>query len=119
MSLPPAPLARNLTAIETRKVMSLLEEHFDEKQGAFQHGYHDDKIATECDVPRACVVRLREEAFGPLKVDPILAREISLLRNDLQTLMADAAKADAGFTERAAAIESRIEQLSKKINSQS
>lgn len=64
---------RELTPKEQRAVYAELEAHFDESAGLYRGGESDDAIADRLGVPRACVARLREVAFGPLKQDPEVA----------------------------------------------
>lgn len=65
-------LPRSLNGKEMRLVSGLLDEHFDDKLGAFDAGWDDEKIACEIDVPRAAVVKLREEGWGVIKVDRVI-----------------------------------------------
>lgn len=72
---PPAVLPilpRSLNGKEMRLVSGLLDEHFDDKLGSFDPEWSDERIATQIDVPRAAVVKLREEGWGVIKVDRVI-----------------------------------------------
>lgn len=75
-------LPRQLSGSEIRKVSDLLNDHFDEKAGAFVQGWDDKKIAETVNVPRAAVTRLREEGWGKIRVFP----EIESLKSELAAI---------------------------------
>lgn len=52
---------------DVRKIVSELEDHFDEVSGKYRGGTTDATIAADLAVPRAWVTKTREEWFGPLK----------------------------------------------------
>lgn len=66
----------------SRKVFSLLDEHFDEGARLYHPGWSDDEIAKEACCAPGVVERLRREAFGPLAEDP----KLKALRDDFDLL---------------------------------
>lgn len=79
-----AKLLPLLNPIQVRRIYAELEAYFDGLKGVYAQNHSDDTIAKELDIPRAHIVRIREEAFGKLKNQT----EIAQLRADF-----DAAKA--------------------------
>lgn len=69
---------RILTGAETRQVSALLEEHFDEKKGAYDDKWDDQVVADQVNVPRASVAKLRIEGWGAIKSFP----DIEALKSD-------------------------------------
>lgn len=69
---------RILSGAETRQVSALLEEHFDEKRGAYDDKWDDQVVADQVNVPRASVAKLRIEGWGAIKSFP----DIEALKSD-------------------------------------
>lgn len=103
---------RDPTHEERFKIRRALETHFDDAQGAYLDGWSDQRIGKELNLPWAMVSKIREAAFGPIRVDP----ELVALRAEAAKLAAqlvEAAKAHAALVEAQAALEKRIEALTK------
>ena len=66
-------VVREITSDERVAIRSHLDKHFDDGVGAYLDGMSDQRIAETVGVPRAAVERLREAAYGPIKVDPVVA----------------------------------------------
>lgn len=101
------PAMRELTPAEKRKVRELLDGHFDEELGAYLDGYSDERIAAEVMAPRAAVTKIREDAYGPIKVDP----ELQAIRERLDKLEKDAGALLETVRESLAPIRTEIESL--------
>jgi hypothetical protein len=112
---------RELTVDEKRRVRGLLDANFDDAAGIYLDGYSDQRIATEADVPRACVRQLREASYGPIKRHPELdaieaqiaeARAVAeTARQEIATAQATAAKAESAIkdaTDRLKALSQRM-----------
>lgn len=59
-----------LTNDQRLKIRALLDKHFDDAAGRYLDGYSDQRIATEVDAPRVHVERIRDAAYGPVRVTP-------------------------------------------------
>lgn len=84
---PPIPI-REATNDQRVLIRNLLDKHFDDAVGTFLDGMTDATIAEKAGVPRVVVERIREAAYGPIKVDP----EIQAIRTELTALKAQADK---------------------------
>jgi hypothetical protein len=108
---PSTPTVREPTMKEMRLISVKLDGVFDADKGMFLDGYSDAKVASELDLPLALVVRVREEAFGKLMLDP----DLLALRdefNALQTMMADM---ETTFQRRHADLTAKAEDIQRKL----
>lgn len=87
MATPPIPI-REATNDQRVLIRNLLDKHFDDAVGTFLDGMTDATIAEKAGVPRVIVERIREAAYGPIKVDP----EIQAIRTELAAVKAAAEK---------------------------
>ncbi len=85
---PPATAAqepRALTVSEIIAVTRALDENFDEKIGAYIKDWSDEKIATKTNVPRAYVIKMREEgSWGKIRV----FSDVEIIKNDIRDMRA-------------------------------
>jgi len=102
----PAPVPRELTQQERLKIRAILDRQFDDGAGCYLDGYSDQKIGEEVGVPWALVTKIREAAYGPIRVDP----EVAALRADLTMLR----RAADELSDKVAAMELRLAVLTKK-----
>lgn len=86
---------RNLTADERFKVRQLLDQHFDDKMGAYLNQYSDQRIGTELEVPWKLVFDIREAAYGPIREDP----RIAAIRSDMARLERQMSELTRGMTD--------------------
>lgn len=90
---------REPTSDQRVMVRQLLEANFDEEGGYYVGSFSDQKIAEVVNVPRLVVERIREAAYGPIRITP----EVLALRREaaeLRKLITDArAAADALIAE--------------------
>ena len=71
-----------LTTEQRVKIRHLLETHFDEGKGYYAEGWNDQAIAEHVAVPRVHVERMRESAYGPIRVtaqQQALMKEMAVL----------------------------------------
>lgn len=87
MPTPPIPI-REATNDQRVLIRNLLDKHFDDAVGTYLDSMSDAAIAEKAGVPRVVVERIREAAYGPIKVDP----EIQAIRTELAALKAAAEK---------------------------
>jgi hypothetical protein len=59
---------REPTVEQRVAIRSSLDKHFDDAQGMYLDNYDDEKIAAHVGVPRAVVERMREAAYGPIRI---------------------------------------------------
>lgn len=117
------PLTRDPTADQRAMIRKLLEEHFDEDRGCYLDGYDDEKIAEEAKTPRIVVERLRDTAYGSIRVSAEmleLEREISALKKALADHLRAAKELHDQLELDAAALRKRvtaIEDRAAKISS--
>ena len=84
MAKAPEPVAaiREATPQQRTTIRNYLDKHFDDAAGAYLDGMSDQKIAEAVNVPRMIVERMRDTAYGQIKVDP----EIQAIRSELAAL---------------------------------
>ena len=87
MPTPPIPI-RDATNDQRVLIRNLLDKHFDDAVGTYLDGMCDATVAEKASVPRVVVERIREAAYGPIKVDP----EIQAIRTELAAVKAAAEK---------------------------
>lgn len=90
MATPPIPI-REATNDQRVLIRNLLDKHFDDAVGTYLDGMCDATVAEKASVPRVVVERIREAAYGPIKVDP----EIQAIRTELAAVKAAAEKLTA------------------------
>lgn len=103
--------AREITTDERVAIRSHLDKHFDDGVGAYLDCMSDQRIAEMVGVPRMAVERLREAAYGPIRVDPAILEmrgkiEAFKLEVEGQQRALDALKAKA--MELASSLEQRL-----------
>jgi len=113
-SPPPPPISvREPTPGQRSMLRGLLDRHFDADDGMYLDGLSDQALAERVNVPRVVVERMREAAYGPIRVSP----EMVAIRTDAEKLSADIRDITAmvaDLNKAGAAIMARIEQLIRK-----
>ena len=97
---------REATPQERVKIRAMLDKHFDDSAGQWLDGYSDQRAGEEIGVPWALLTRIREAAYGPIRVDPEIAA--------LQAFMAQITRDLAALTERQASAQKRLDALAKR-----
>lgn len=97
---------REATPQERVKIRAVLDKQFDDGAGCWLDGYSDQKAGEEVGVPWAIVTRIREAAYGPIRVDP----EVAGLRAELVQIGREL----VALTEKHAAATKRLEALAGK-----
>lgn len=92
---------REATQTERLHIRALLDKTFDDGVGSYLSGYSDEKVAEELKVPRIFVERIREAAYGPIRVDP----ELAAIKQEMAGLLANQRE----LAERLAALAKRVE----------
>lgn len=95
----PSSATREATPQQRTTIRNYLDKHFDDAAGAYLDGMSDQKIADAVNIPRVIVERMRDAAYGPIKVDPevqAIRAELAALKVQAETLTA----AVAGLTAR-------------------
>ncbi len=93
-----------------RRVIGMLEEHFDDQLRVFRVGHSDQSIADSLGVSVEAVVKIRREAFGELAEDP----KVKQMREDIELLameVADKEKDIIDLRERIVALGERMTKL--------
>jgi hypothetical protein len=103
---PAPPAAREPTPKQRLAIRAKLDATFDDDAGCYLDGASDQKIGEELNIPWSWVARIREAAYGPIRVDP----EVAALRAEITGLREDQKKLD----ERIGAIAARVSNLEKK-----
>jgi hypothetical protein len=103
---PMPPATREPTPKQRLAIRAKLDANFDDDAGCYLDGQSDQKIGEELNIPWSWVARIREAAYGPIRVDP----EVAALRAELAGLRAEQKKLD----ERIGGVASRLEALGKK-----
>ncbi|MFM2150274.1 MAG: hypothetical protein RLZZ187_2580 [Pseudomonadota bacterium] len=97
---------REPTQQERIKIRQVLDQHFDDEAGCWLNGYSDQKAGEEIGLPWAMVTRIREAAYGPIRVDP----EVAALRAELVQIGREL----ASVTEKHIAAQKRLDALTAK-----
>lgn len=111
----PAPAAastltvvRDPTPDQRSAIRGHLDKHFDEGLGAYAGGdMNDQRIAELVGVPRVVVEKIREAAYGPLRMTP----EVVALRNELASLRSEL----TALTETVAELTAKVKTASSKL----
>jgi hypothetical protein len=80
---------RDPTPEQRFKIRSMLDKSFDDAAGMYLDGLDDQKVAEAAGVPRIIVERMRETAYGPVKITAEQAAakaELASLRGELAQL---------------------------------
>jgi hypothetical protein len=104
-----API-RDITSDQRLRVRALLDKHFDDGPGAYLDGMSDEKVAEQAAVPRIHVERIREAAYGPIRITPEMAEaraELEELRKSLTDGAAQLRAMEARFVK----IEERVAKM--------
>jgi hypothetical protein len=84
---PPAAVVPTPLSTEQRVLIrNYLDKHFDDAVGLYLDGFTDERIATLLDVPRVHIEQVREAAYGPIRINPAVAKltsDIAALRRDI------------------------------------
>jgi hypothetical protein len=110
----PVSAVREPTADQRVVIRHLLEKHFDEGRGCYLDGYNDQRIAEDTGLARIVVERLRDAAYGPIRVTAeVLAarKELDDMLAKLATLQDDAVQWAQQFGEELDRMRERVRQL--------
>jgi hypothetical protein len=122
-AVPPTPIktapphgasVRKPSISESLKIGGLLERFFDIDEGMFTGGYSDEKIGDELNLPPAMVALVREEAFGPLKINPHIMEaraEVEALLSAMATLESEFRQKHDKLKDQALALQTRVRNL--------
>jgi len=107
------------TSDQRAKIRDLLAAHFDDTVGMYLGSYDDKKVAEEVgNVPWAVVARIREAAFGPIRVTPEmveLREQITAARTRIVNLESSIASLVEQLVKDLADEKLRIEQLYARV----
>jgi len=101
---------RDPTGDQRVQIRGHLDKSFDDNVGMYLDGMSDARIAELVGVPRLIVERMREAAYGPIKVDPLVAG----MRNELLDMKREVDGQQKGLDQiktKMAELGSRIEKL--------
>lgn len=83
----PLPI-REATPDQRVMIRAALDKSFDDSVGTYLDDMSDQRIAELAGVPRIIVERIREAAYGPINVDPVmleLRTTVTALKADIET----------------------------------
>ena len=72
-------------------IRNILDKHFDDAAGMYLDDMSDEKVAQAVKIPRAVVERMRETAYGPIRVTAevvAMRAEVAGFRTQLEALLA-------------------------------
>jgi hypothetical protein len=110
--------SREPTADERMRIRNMLDRYFDDKKGAFLDGMSDQKIGQQLNLPWAMVTKIREAAYGPIRVDPELQEIEASLAEALVRINAAAEQfreAERKARQAIAAAEAKLDQQRKRL----
>jgi hypothetical protein len=84
---------REPTIEQRARIRELLNLHFDEMDGAYHDEWDDQVVAERLNLPRVLVERLREAAYGPIRLTP----EMVAMRKQHDALNQKLNDVDASF----------------------
>jgi hypothetical protein len=114
----PVVALRDPTPDQRAMIRTLLEKHFDEEHGYYLAGYSDARIAEDANVPRVAVEKLRDAAYGPIKVSPeiiAIREEMAALSKRIDTLERDAVEWAQNFGREVSDAKAGLRELGKRI----
>lgn len=111
MATPETKTPRGPTTEERIRIRNLLDKHFDDGAGCYLDDYSDQRVGEEARVPWAIVTRIREAAYGPIRVDP----EMVAARAELAQLARDLKAAEESVHTILKALHDRVEAAAKRI----
>lgn len=88
----PVVALREPTPDQRALIRKTLEAHFDEDAGCYLDGYDDERVSQEAHVPRLVVERVRDAAYGPIRITEGQQRALqrtAVLKGQLDTLEQD------------------------------
>jgi hypothetical protein len=109
MATPVAPI-KQPTPDQRLAIRGHLDKSFDDNAGMYLDGMSDQRVAELVGVPRVCVESIRELAYGPIKVDPVIAglrAEIADIKRSITTAQSSLDQ----LNKRAMEVSSRIEKM--------
>jgi hypothetical protein len=109
--MPLKPEVAQPTADQRVKIRNYLDKHFDDSVGIYLDDMSDHKIAEIVNVPRAVVERIRELAYGPIKVDP----EIVAIRAEVASLARQIGDHEKALDESKGRLKSLEDRLAKMV----
>ena len=120
MTLKPPPVASAVAVPTPSKdhrisIRLLLDTHFDDSTGMYLDGMTDEKVALQVGVAPAVVERIREAAYGPIRVDTELVElreQQKVLNGRVAALLADGRK----LVDSIVSMEAECAALTVKIN---
>lgn len=107
---------RDPTPSEKLKIRTLLDTHFDDSKGMYLNGYSDQKVGEELNIPWAMVTKLREVAYGPIRVDPEIAEmqsELNKIRSEFKVAQE---KLEASYLKNIEDASTRLSSIESKLN---
>lgn len=107
----PTAEVRDPTPDQRVFIRSYLDKSFDDAVGAYLDGMNDQRIAELAGVPRAIVERMREAAYGPIRLDP----ELADLRQTLETLRKEVDAQQRGLDGTKSKLAEASSKLERKI----
>lgn len=113
VTTPKATLAlvdREPTPDQRLKIRQKLDALFDDAAGSYLDGASDQKIGEDLNLPWAWVQKIREAAYGPIRVDP----EVAKLKSDVAALQRAISAASADFEKRLNDLLARADALSRR-----
>lgn len=109
---------RDPTADQRAEIRRLLEAHFDEGLGAYLGEYSDQRIAEETNVPRVVVERLRDAAYGPIRMSAAMVaarKELDELKAKASALQDDALQWMQSFCDELDKLRARVSEVRASI----
>jgi len=110
---PPLPSKDSIRA--QARLMRMLTDHFDDKEGAYINDYSDERVAKEVGLSLSVVEAFRREAFGDLK-EP---KELQAIKDDVTMLELRIEDEFAGLTkslgEEIGKLRTRIAELERMV----
>lgn len=103
---------REITSDQRLAIRALLDKHFDDKAGVYLDGQTDERIAEAVKVPRIHVERIREAAYGPIRVSAEYLEARAAL-DEAKRAVAAHAEAFKAVEAKMRAAEEKVEKLGK------
>lgn len=103
----PEPVVpREPTSQDRFRIRAVLDKQFDDVEGCYLDGYSDQRVGEELKLPWSFVQKIREAAYGPIRVDP----EMVALRAEHKRL----SEALEGIGKELAPLSEQVEDLRKR-----
>lgn len=114
----PAPPVAPVTAIGpdpkiVRRVITLLNDHFDTERRLYEDNWSDDRVAKEAGTSLEFVTKYRKDAYGELAGDPVLLRLEADIKALDELFLGQLKSLESSFSQQINELRTRLQMITK------